>query len=208
MKKLFFSILVAVFYVAYIVYDRSHPSVLGLAVTPPAQNLLSLQQTVSSSSPGSADPSLAIAGQPTPPANKIQNSAPAQQTLASNTTSPAPTPNPAPQPTPTPIPVPTPASQPQGQYKDGQYTGPSVDAFYGFVQVQATVSGGKLVDVQFLSYPSDRQNSIQINSQAMPYLTQEAIAAQSANVNIVSGATDTSQAFIQSLASALSQAKV
>jgi len=46
-----------------------------------------------------------------------------------------------------------------------------------------------------------------INSQAMPYLTQEAIHTQSANVNGVSGATQTSRAFIESLTSALSQAK-
>jgi uncharacterized protein with FMN-binding domain len=92
------------------------------------------------------------------------------------------------------------------KYKDGQYTGSSEDAFYGFVQVLAVISGGKLTDVQFLQYPNDRSTSIQINSQAIPYLKQEAIQAQSANVNIVSGATDTSQAFIQSLSSALSQA--
>jgi len=60
--------------------------------------------------------------------------------------------------------------------------------------------------VQFLQYPSDRNTSIRINSRAMPILKQEAISAQNANVNIVSGATDSSQAFQQSLASALSQA--
>ena len=81
------------------------------------------------------------------------------------------------------------------------------DAYYGNVQVQAIVQSGKLADVKFLDYPQTHQTSVYINSQAMPYLTQEAIQAQSANVNIVSGATFTSQAFIQSLASALSQAK-
>ena len=92
-------------------------------------------------------------------------------------------------------------------YRDGQYTGDVTDAFYGNVQVQATVAGGKITDVTFLQYPSDRSRSVNINSQAMPYLKQEAIAAQSANVDIVSGATATSQAFVSSLASALSQAK-
>jgi uncharacterized protein with FMN-binding domain len=98
----------------------------------------------------------------------------------------------------------TPAST--GKYKDGAYTGNSVDAYYGLVQVKAIVSGGKITDVQFLNYPQDRGTSRQINSQAMPYLTQEAIVVQSAQVDIVSGATDTSQAFQQSLASALTQA--
>lgn len=217
MKKLTFSIVVAVFYVMYIIYDRGHAPVLNLAVAPSAQNLLSLQQTGNSISAGSADPPPAVAGVSVPLPDKPQIS---QIVSAAPTPAPAPISNPASQPTPTPIPIPTPvpipsptpaptpALQPQGQYKDGQYIGSSADAFYGFVQVKAIISGGKITDVQFLSYPSDRQNSIQINSQAMPYLTQEAIAAQSANVNIVSGATDTSQAFIQSLASALTQAKV
>ena len=95
----------------------------------------------------------------------------------------------------------------QNVYKDGTYTGSSADAFYGTIQVQATIQNGKIADVQFLQYPNDRSESIQINQQAMPMLKQEAIQAQSANVDIVSGATDSSQAFMQSLASALSQAK-
>ncbi len=61
--------------------------------------------------------------------------------------------------------------------------------------------------MQFLQYPDTHSTSVYINQQAMPYLQQEAIQAQSANVNIVSGATDTSIAFQQSLASALAQAK-
>lgn len=95
-----------------------------------------------------------------------------------------------------------------GQYKDGQYTGSVADAFYGNIQVKAVISNGKIIDVIFLQYPNDRSTSIEINTQAMPYLKEEAIAAQSANVDIVSGATDSSNAFIQSLGSALSQAKI
>ena len=92
-------------------------------------------------------------------------------------------------------------------YKDGKYTGSVADAYYGYIQVLAVISGGKLTDVQFLQHPSDRSTSVYINSQAMPYLKQEALQAQSANVNIISGATDSSQAFIQSLSSALNSAK-
>lgn len=98
-------------------------------------------------------------------------------------------------------------TQTRGQYKDGSYTGSVADAFYGNIQVKAVISGGKITDVQFLQYPSDRNTSIEINTQAMPYLKQEAIAAQNAQVDIVSGATDSSQAFRQSLQSALDQAK-
>ncbi len=95
----------------------------------------------------------------------------------------------------------------QSGHRDGSYTGDSVDAYYGNIQVKAIIQGGKISDVQFLQYPNDRRTSIEINSQAMPILTQEAIQAQNAQVDIVSGATDSSQAFVQSLASALNQAK-
>ncbi len=91
-------------------------------------------------------------------------------------------------------------------YKDGSYTGNVADAFYGNVQVKAIISGGKITDVVFLDHPQDRRTSQMINDQAMPMLTQEVISAQSANVDIISGATATSDAFIQSLQSALAKA--
>jgi len=93
------------------------------------------------------------------------------------------------------------------KYKDGSYTGSVANAYYGNVQVQVSVSGGKITNVQFLQYPNDNPNSQYINSQATPYLKQEALQAQSAQVNGVTGATLTSQAFVQSLSSALSQAQ-
>lgn len=99
------------------------------------------------------------------------------------------------------------SSSPKPPFKDGTYTGNSEDAFYGNIQVKTVISGGKITDVQFLQHPDHATRSIAINTVAMPNLTQEAIQAQSADVNIVSGATDSSNAFIQSLSSALSQAK-
>lgn len=104
--------------------------------------------------------------------------------------------------------VSTAPSMTRGQYRDGSYIGDPADAYYGNIQVKALIQGGKITDVQFLQYPNDRDTSIQVNSQAMPYLKQEAIQAQNAQVDIVSGATDSSQAFIQSLQSALDKAKV
>ncbi|MGA7194595.1 MAG: FMN-binding protein [Anaerolineales bacterium] len=91
-------------------------------------------------------------------------------------------------------------------YKNGTYTGPSVDVNYGLVEVQATIQNGKISDVQFLDYPHDRRTSQQINAIAMPDLQQEAIQAQSANVDIISGATLTSEGFQMSLQSALASA--
>ena len=104
----------------------------------------------------------------------------------------------------TPTPAPT---TKKGLYTDGTYTGDVADAYYGNVQVKAVITGGKLSNVIFLDYPQDRSHSLQLSERAMPILTQEAIQAQSANVNGVSGASDTSAAFQQSLSSALAQAR-
>ncbi len=90
-------------------------------------------------------------------------------------------------------------------YTDGTYQGDAVRIRWGDVQVQVTIQGGQIADVQFLTYPTDRRSE-QINSQAAPLLVQEAVQAQSANVQVISGATFTSQAFMESLSSALSQA--
>ena len=81
------------------------------------------------------------------------------------------------------------------------------DAQWGVVQIQVVIQNGKITSVQFLQYPNERNRSVQINSYADPILINEAIQAQSTKVDIVSGATDTSNAFIQSLSNALSQAQ-
>jgi uncharacterized protein with FMN-binding domain len=116
-------------------------------------------------------------------------------------------PTPVPVLVPTDVPSPVPSPMPvRGQFRDGRYTGPVVDAYYGNVQVQATVQNGRISDVQFLTYPNDRRTSVRINNVAIPYLTEEALQAQSANVDLVSGATLTSEAFVESLQSALATA--
>ena len=94
-----------------------------------------------------------------------------------------------------------------GLVKDGTFTGSEVDAYYGLVKVQTTIKAGKITDVQFLEYPQDRRTSQRINSFAVPNLQQEAIQAQTANVDVISGATLTSEAFTVSLQSALDAAK-
>ena len=99
------------------------------------------------------------------------------------------------------------AGSSQGAYRNGTFTGPAVNAYYGLVQVQVVIQGGKISTVQFLQYPNDRRTSQQINSQVMPWLQQEAIQAQSANVNLISGATLTSEGFANSLQAALLSAK-
>lgn len=97
-------------------------------------------------------------------------------------------------------------NQHMGSFKDGNYTGSVADAYYGNVQVQVAVSGGKITSVKFVQYPHTHSESVYINDQAMPMLQQEVIQSQTANVNIISGATYTSQAFVESLTNALKQA--
>lgn len=108
-------------------------------------------------------------------------------------------------PTPT-IGSPSEASSSSKTYKDGTYTGDTADAFYGNMQVQIVVSGGKITDINFLQYPNTPGHTTEVNNMALPILKQEAITAQSTNVDVVSGATQTSNAFIESLSSALTKA--
>jgi uncharacterized protein with FMN-binding domain len=91
-------------------------------------------------------------------------------------------------------------------YKDGTYTGAAVSEPWGTFQLKVTISGGKLTSVTVVSAPSDNHSS-SINSRAVPTLTQAAIAAQSASIDLVSGATWTSRSYVTSLQAALDAAK-
>ena len=85
-------------------------------------------------------------------------------------------------------------------------TGPVVGTDYGNVQVQVTLQGSRIVDVQALQLPSDRSRSARISQYAGPRLRQEALQAQSANIDVVSGASYTSEGYAQSLQGALDHA--
>lgn len=100
----------------------------------------------------------------------------------------------------------TTASSASGAATSGTFTGSTVQTRYGPVQVQITVQSGKITAVQALQYPSNDPHSSQISQYAIPTLVQATLQAQSAQVNTVSGATYTSQAFLQSLQAALTQA--
>jgi uncharacterized protein with FMN-binding domain len=85
-------------------------------------------------------------------------------------------------------------------------TGDAADTRYGPVQVQITVSNGKLTGVTAVDYPQNDPRDQEINAYAIPQLNNEALAAKSAKIDMVSGATYTSDGYIQSLQSALDQA--
>lgn len=107
-------------------------------------------------------------------------------------TAPAATPRP---PAPTPTPVPTPAS--------GDVAGPIEQTPYGDVQVEVKVASGRIVDVVPIQLPSDRRRSAQISQYVAPILHDEALQAQSAQIDLISGATWTSGAYQASLQAAL-----
>jgi uncharacterized protein with FMN-binding domain len=181
MKKYILSSIVIISFLAYSFYQRA----FGMQSTPVISTSNSPSK-LSQNSP-TITPTPTIVSTDTPAVNQPSKSIQA--------------------PTSTPIPTATPVPVVASGFKDGTYTGNPADAFYGNIQVQATISDGKITNVTFLQYPNDRGRSIEINQQADPILAQEAIQAQSANVDVISGATDSSQAFVQSLQSALNKAK-
>jgi uncharacterized protein with FMN-binding domain len=85
--------------------------------------------------------------------------------------------------------------------------GDAVDTRYGPVQVQVTLSGSTITDVAILQVPDRERRDIEINDYAVPILRQEALQAQTAKIDMVSGATYTSVGYLQSLQSALDKAK-
>ena len=85
-------------------------------------------------------------------------------------------------------------------------TGPSTDTRWGPVQVQITVDDGTITDVEVVDYPSENGKDQQINARALPVLVSETLDAQSADIDMVSGATVTSEGYIESLQGALDEA--
>lgn len=82
-------------------------------------------------------------------------------------------------------------------------TGQAYDTRYGPVQVQVSLSNGRVSDVTTVQLPDGNPRDREINDYAVPQLRSEALSAQSAHIDMVSGATYTSQGYIASLQSAL-----
>jgi uncharacterized protein with FMN-binding domain len=85
-------------------------------------------------------------------------------------------------------------------------TGSVAQTRWGPVQVRLTVSGGRITAVDVVQYPNSNGRDQEINAQALPILVEETLTAQSAKVDMVSGATYTSDGYLASLQSALDQA--
>jgi uncharacterized protein with FMN-binding domain len=139
----------------------------------------------------------------TPPAAPIATLTPSSISSPTSTPSPTATPSGAP-PSGGASPTPTPAAS---GLKSGSFTGQTYTNPYGNVQVQVVISGGKITSVKTIQYPNGHQQSVFINSQALPLLEQEVLKAQSAQIDVVGGATFTSQGYAQSVQSALDAAR-
>ncbi len=107
-------------------------------------------------------------------------------------------------PTGPPRPRPRAPAPPAGRRRPSPAT--AADTRWGPVQVQITVTGRNVTAVHAVEYPQNNPRDVQINAFAIPQLDQEATAAKSAQIDAVSGATVTSDGYIQSLQSALDQA--
>jgi uncharacterized protein with FMN-binding domain len=88
----------------------------------------------------------------------------------------------------------------------GMFNGGAVDTRYGPVQVQITLSAGKITAAQTLQVPQESDRDVRINTEAVPILVQETLQAQSAQIDTVSGATYTSDGYTRSLQSAIDAA--
>ena len=86
------------------------------------------------------------------------------------------------------------------------YQGSVAQTRWGPVQVVVTVTNGKITDVAVPMYPNSNGRDREINTRALPILNQETVAAQSADIDTVSGATVTSDGYKQSLQAALDAA--
>jgi uncharacterized protein with FMN-binding domain len=102
----------------------------------------------------------------------------------------------------------TPSTSAPTGAKTATYTGHLVVYLYGDIQVAVTLSGGRIVSVSVPQNAAADGRSAAINSEAVPVLVQETLAAQGTNIDVVTGATYTSDAFAQSLQTALTKADV
>jgi uncharacterized protein with FMN-binding domain len=109
--------------------------------------------------------------------------------------------------------APTTTSSPQGGSSGNSsniktYTGSVAQTRWGPVQVKITVQDGKLTKVTVLQQPNGNRRDQEINDQALPILIDETVSAQSAKIDMVSGATVTSDGYLESLQAAIDEAGI
>lgn len=173
-----------------------------LAITPPQISATSsasgsvgaaIPAPVDAPTASSAPTTSAVATTKAKPTSTPTKSAKAAATQTSKTVTTATTPAAAPT-----------TAAPASKAVSGTFTGSAVDVGYGIVQVKITVANGKITDAQAVQAPNGRND--RWTNMSVPVLRQRTLAAQSANINGVSGASYTSYGWYTSLVSALKQA--
>ena len=167
-----------------------------LAITPPT---FTSTESSSMALPGAAVDPVSTASTPA----ATQSAAPTKSATAKATPSKSAATNNSQSQTPAATPTKA-AVAPATKSVSGTFTGDSVDVRYGFVQVKITVENGKITDAQAVTAPSGRND--RWTQMSVPVLRQRTLAAQSANISGVSGASFTSYGWYTSLASALAKA--
>ena len=137
---------------------------------------------------------------PTP----TQSETPTPTPTPTKTATPTPTPTPTKTALPTPTKTATPTPTPTVKSTSGTFTGPVVNVNYGYVQVEITVSNGKITDARALQAPTGRND--RYTNYALPILKQQTLAAQSTNIQGASGASYTSYGWRKSLQGAMAKA--
>ena len=105
-------------------------------------------------------------------------------------------------------PIPSPSVESAAVTVPETFTGTAASTRYGPVQVSITVDAGTITSATAVDYPMTNGRDQQINARAVPTLEQETTTAQSADIDMVSGATYTSDGYVQSLQSAIDQANL
>ena len=143
---------------------------------------------------------------PTPTKSETPTPTPTKSETPTPTPTKTATPTPTPTPTKTALPTPTKTATPTPTVKStsGTFTGPVVNVNYGYVQVEITVSNGKITDARALQAPTGRND--RYTNYALPILKQQTLAAQSTNIQGASGASYTSYGWRKSLQGAMAKA--
>lgn len=102
-------------------------------------------------------------------------------------------------------PTPTPTPSPTNRVANGSFTGADIPTQFGDVQARIVIAGGRITDVVAVQMPTDRARSAEITQYVTPVLRSEVIQAQNARIDVISGATFTSEAYAESVNDAMRQ---
>lgn len=188
------------------VANQTSPSTVATSTAATPTQSATTSATKSSTPTKSATPAATKSSSATPTQSSSATSTPTVATTPTQTATPTPTPTPTKTATPTPTPTPTKTATPTPTVKSasGTFTGSVVNVNYGYVQVEITVSNGKITDARALQAPSGRND--RYTNYALPILKQQTLAAQSTNIQGASGASYTSYGWRKSLQSAMAKA--